>query len=1136
MASEQLGNIVYEVEMDVGKLLAAQQKVNERLDKMDDNFTQSAKSASKLEGSMTTLASAIKLVMAATALRGLADMVQRYQEMAERVQMATTSQIEFEHVQKRLLKTANGTFRSLSEAQELYITTAASLRSMNYTTDQTIDIQDSMSYAFVKNATSADRASGAISAFSKSMNKGRVEANSWETIIAAIPSVIEDIAAASGKSSAQIRELGSSGKITANQLSEGLRQSLEANSTAATGMANNLTDASVRMKTAITSVLVAMEEQTGALQAFTNGIISAADSILGFSQDTEKMPKVMDALSVSVGVVAAVIASRYVGALSMATTAQVSKMIATRQATVADSLAAQTAAKNAASTLIAAQAAKTRALEEIKLAEMQAKSAFNATNAAAAESRLSVARGEAAIATQAYNKALASNVAAQGQAAAAAKAASVAGGLLRGALSLVGGPAGVAMLAASAVFYFSEKAKQAKQEANDLADSVSTLVDKFKTMDSVKLSSELSKLSMSLPSLQESLSDARKEFDNANYAVAKQTKTIKDYGLNTKFGRQASEALAIAQDRLNIAASNLADAQGRVNQTQGALNIGRAILNGTLKEGIDLLRRDGQEAGVAATMMNQLGQAINFAAGEKEKFNSSSLGIERDSKQQAVLDDLYEQNELLSETNLRKREQLKVENDLRKMGADENTIRIARENAGAIYDKMQAEREGKKETQASAKVESQAAAEEKNRVKQLQSLKDAIAVAALETHGLNREAAILEATQKLGASATQAQIASVSALAGQEFDIQQRAKDKKAALDADSVANANKLRKEELEQLERQLKAGDFAIDNGYQRRLEIAAKYSKSIAEAEASKVVTPQQENAAMVDPVQALANENARKLALIKQFETDKTLTIDQAEALRNATATQYEQQRKDAIWTIWSQQNEVNGFLASSLDALASRSTNAITGLITGSQTAAEAMANLAATIAQEAVGALVKMGLQAVKNMVIGQAAATAATTATIAQALAVGSAWATPAALASLATSGANAAPAAAGITSVVGTANSMAVAGARKNGGPVSAGSMYRVGEGGKPEIYQASGGKQYMIPGDNGKVISNRDIQSGGGGGISLTVESTFNIETGGGDFTEQDAKIITNMVKSQVYDIIANMRRPGGELSNG
>lgn len=58
-----------------------------------------------------------------------------------------------------------------------------------------------------------------------------------------------------------------------------------------------------------------------------------------------------------------------------------------------------------------------------------------------------------------------------------------------------------------------------------------------------------------------------------------------------------------------------------------------------------------------------------------------------------------------------------------------------------------------------------------------------------------------------------------------------------------------------------------------------------------------------------------------------------------------------------------------------------------------------------------------------------------------------------------------------------------------RKNGGPVSAGSMYQVGEGGLPEIYQASNGKQYMIPGDNGSVVSNKDM-NGGSGQINVTM----------------------------------------------
>ncbi|HBZ9527009.1 TPA: phage tail tape measure protein, partial [Klebsiella pneumoniae] len=53
-----------------------------------------------------------------------------------------------------------------------------------------------------------------------------------------------------------------------------------------------------------------------------------------------------------------------------------------------------------------------------------------------------------------------------------ARAASVAVGLARGALNLIGGPFGAAMLAGSGILYFHEKAKEARQSAIDLKDAV----------------------------------------------------------------------------------------------------------------------------------------------------------------------------------------------------------------------------------------------------------------------------------------------------------------------------------------------------------------------------------------------------------------------------------------------------------------------------------------------------------------------------------------------------------------------------------------------------------------------------------------------------------------------------------------
>ncbi|MDT9429932.1 tape measure protein [Escherichia coli] len=77
----------------------------------------------------------------------------------------------------------------------------------------------------------------------------------------------------------------------------------------------------------------------------------------------------------------------------------------------------------------------------------------------------------------------------------------------------------------------------------------------------------------------------------------------------------------------------------------------------------------------------------------------------------------------------------------------------------------------------------------------------------------------------------------------------------------------------------------------------------------------------------------------------------------------------------------------------------------------------------------------------------------------------------------------------------VISSIGAMSYGGGREHGGPVSASSMYRVGEGGKPEIFKANNGSQYMIPGDNGRVISNRDIGGGGGFNYSPTIQINGN-----------------------------------------
>ncbi|HDC4350326.1 TPA: tail protein (tape measure) [Enterobacter cloacae] len=277
--------------------------------------------------------------------------------------------------------------------------------------------------------------------------------------------------------------------------------------------------------------------------------------------------------------------------------------------------------------------------------------------------------------------------------------------------------------------------------------------------------------------------------------------------------------------------------------------------------------------------------------------------------------------------------------------------------------------------------------------------------------------------------------------------------------------------------------------------------------------------------VSPVAAVDSSFSTQIEQLNQYAALYPQKIAEVEAVRASIEEQYRQKRLDAQWQELSQMNIGFGMLTSAVDAFGGNASNVITGLITGTMSAQDAMRSLGNTMLNSVVNALVQVGVEALKNFIIGQTLGAASTAASVGMATTTATAWAPAAALASLASFGANSAPAMAGIASTVGLAQGLALAGARYNGGPVSAGSMYQVGERGKPEIYQASTGKQYMIPGDNGKVISNKDMTAGGGG---IQVSVIFNDMSSGQHMYDARATQAGNTLTVEAF--VADMNNGG------
>ncbi|SYC59085.1 tape measure protein [Klebsiella pneumoniae] len=374
----------------------------------------------------------------------------------------------------------------------------------------------------------------------------------------------------------------------------------------------------------------------------------------------------------------------------------------------------------------------------------------------------------------------------------------------------------------------------------------------------------------------------------------------------------------------------------------------------------------------------------------------------------------------------------------------------------------------------------------------LENLRQQSELAADSTQELSREQAILRAQQSLGKSATQAQIQEAGKYAAVAWDAAAAAKGVTEALNAIPEQAENKSYAESMQNLKAALNAGKIDLQEYNAATEQMEQQHQANLAKIRSQQVVNPTQQALGEVDPVQQLANQHAQELALIQQFEQQGVLAHENALALKNAADRQYEQQRIAAQWEILSQQSLGYNMLTSAVDAFSGNASNAITGLLTGTMSAQEAMRSLGNTILNSVINSIVQVGVEALKNYILGQTLGAASVATSVGLAATTASAWAPAAAMASLASFGANAGPAAAGISSTVGLASGLALAGARYNGGPVSAGGLYQIGEKGKPEIYQASTGKQYMIPGDNGKVISNKDMQGGGGLNVQVVINN--------------------------------------------
>ena len=1075
---------------ELAGLLEAADKARMELKKINKSAAEASKGVDKLEssakgagnslGKLTTIAKAVSAALVSSTVIAYA---QSWNELEDRIQNTGATASQTKDIMDQLLVTSDRNGRTIEESAELYIRLSNSMGELGYSTQSTLSYIDTLSNLLTINKTSSVGAESAINALTKAQMKGKLAGIDAMSVFNAMPSILKTLAnqlKKNAKSTAEadkiteqyVRQLATDGKLSMSQFTEAMIEAQEETAALADNMRNTVQDGINRVTNNLKKYLGEMNNSTGATKLLVDSLILMSEHV--------------DILMTGVGALATIYAGKYITSLASATKQSVEKTIADIKLALAEKQAAQAALQQAQAEAKIAQEAKqaitaqlqlnqtvrtTKALkQQLTLAEAQLEKATNAETAA--QARLNVAMK-------------ATNFAARG---------------LQATMAMLGGPAGIILLTAGALMTWSSKASEAKQKALELTDEIAALAEKYKGLSKVQKDAFEIDLKEKILAQNEAIEDQARKITNLR------NKLKVGYGE----GNNAQEKIANVTKQIEAEEKLMAVMVEGFNKAVDFWDEVK-VKNYEATNATDANAKSGKNLAKAWEEASQKEIDKKVASLSKE-LEVAKLKAKDNSEAAFILDGLYS---TLGDSADAYRE------DLAKLATGQTNFTILTlTQAAALQPLIDKLRDLSKEHANIGKKSGRGTAKSY----------------AEETKKLNDELQLLQ--QSYNASSADAQIFRLE----HETNTKIIGKEREKLEELFNLMDGYKT----IDQLKNPLQFENDSFDNAktalndwfkknpdkysdyYSKLEQLEEQHQINLAKIKSDAVVSDIDNAVAQVDPVQALENEHKRKLALIQEFETRKWTSEQNAIALREAANRQFEQNRINAQWEIWRNQSDANEFLAASLEGLASSATSTISGLMSGTMTATQAMQNFANVILNEAIGSLVQMGMQYVKNAIVEQSASAAATAAHITEAEALAIAYQPAAMLASIATQGAAATIGAESYMTALGTMKAFSIAGARKNGGPVDANKMYRVGEGGKPEILM-QGGRQYLIPGENGKVLSNRQITSGNANiQWSFVVEnhaSNVEVSQPSIDFENRIIKMAVKQAEQKISESISN-----------
>lgn len=393
-------------------------------------------------GSLTGAVGGYARAMAgALAVGSLIHMADEWGQISSRLKIATGSQNEFTEAQTRLMDIGKVTYKSFAENAELFIRITGVLKDYGGTANDALNVTEALSLGLAVSGTKGQATAAVIDQVSKSLEGGKLQGDGFNAVVTQAPRLLQALQDSLGKNRDELRKMSTDGKLTIDVVAKAWISQVGKMRKETEGMTTSVADAGIRMKDALLEYVGTVDDGVQVTTKLAAAINFAADNL-----------STLASVAAAGGI--ALIAKR--GAEATRTL-----VVSTREAVSASVGRAAAQVDAAAASLRMAQA-------DVIAASRQVAFATTTAEATIAQRALTAAK----IADLEASRALA--VAQRSQAAAG----SLIGRSASGVMGLLGGPVGLAALAAgtaASFWLFRDGAAAANSAAVDLKRPISDL-------------------------------------------------------------------------------------------------------------------------------------------------------------------------------------------------------------------------------------------------------------------------------------------------------------------------------------------------------------------------------------------------------------------------------------------------------------------------------------------------------------------------------------------------------------------------------------------------------------------------------------------------------------------------------------